>query len=111
MKLRYRIYQLSARTVMSYEKQNDDGEYIFELTPLATEKSKAPSALHEQEDNALFYQIMCELHGNNFEVPEGTNLITDLSDVICYIDFAGIFDRNNGQKDSDPKRKIFPIHK
>lgn len=48
---------------------------------------------HEQDDNALFYQTMCVLHGNAFTgAPEG-QLVTDLSDIIFYMDFSGIFDR------------------
>ncbi|MEG1578940.1 MAG: hypothetical protein RR336_09275, partial [Oscillospiraceae bacterium] len=53
---------------------------------------------HEQEDNALFYQIMCALHGDGFEAPHGDRLISDLSDAIFYLNFEHIFDRNGQQK-------------
>ena len=53
---------------------------------------------HEQDDNALFYQTMCVLHGNAFTgAPEG-QLVTDLSDIIFYMDFSGIFDRSGARK-------------
>lgn len=58
---------------------------------------------HEQDDNALFYQTMCVLHGDAFTgAPEG-QLVTDLSDIIFYMDFSGIFDRERCQKETpDP---------
>ena len=52
-----------------------------------TEKCKSLSAPHEQDDNALFYQIMCVLHGDAFTETPGGQLVTDLSDVIFYMDF------------------------
>ena len=95
---KYKIYMMSARNIISYAEKNSDGIYKFNLQARETEKCKVPTASHEQESNALFYQIMCHLHGDNFEFPEDINLITDLEDVIFYIDFSGIFDRNGEQK-------------
>ena len=95
---KYKIYMMSARNIISYAEKDSDGIYKFNLQARETEKCKVPTASHEQESNALFYQIMCQLHGDDFEIPEGINLITDLEDVIFYIDFAGIFDRNGEQK-------------
>ena len=95
--VKYRIYELSARAVISYGRQQD-GTYTFHLSAAETEKCKALSAPHEQDDNALFYQTMCVLHGDAFTgAPEG-QLVTDLSDVIFYMDFSGIFDRSGARK-------------
>ena len=95
--VKYRIYELSARAVISYGRQQD-GAYAFHLSAAETEKCKSLSAPHEQDDNALFYQTMCVLHGDAFTgAPEG-QLVTDLSDVIFYMDFSGIFDRSGARK-------------
>lgn len=95
--VKYRIYELSARAVISYGRQQD-GAYTFHLSAAETEKCKSLSAPHEQDDNALFYQAMCVLHGDAFTgAPEG-QLVTDLSDVIFYMDFSGIFDRSGARK-------------
>ena len=92
---KYRIHQLSARAVMGYRKENTDGYYSFELNSIATEKCKI-SGVTEQDDNALFYQIMDELHGSN--LPEHDGVVDDLSDIIFYMDFSGIFDHTGRQK-------------
>ena len=95
--VKYRIYELSARTVISYGRQQD-GAYTFHLSAAETEKCKSLSAPHEQDDNALFYQIMCVLHGDAFTGRPGGQLVTDLSDIIFYMDFSGIFDRSGARK-------------
>ena len=95
--LKYRIYELSARAVISYGRQQD-GTYTFRLSAAETEKCKSLSAPHEQDDNALFYQIMCVLHGDAFTGAPGGQLVTDLSDIIFYMDFSGIFDRSGARK-------------
>ena len=95
--VKYRIYELSARAVISYGRPQD-GTYIFHLSAAETEKCKSLSAPHEQDDNALFYQIMCVLHGDAFTGAPGGQLVTDLSDIIFYMDFSGIFDRSGARK-------------
>ena len=95
--VKYRIYELSARAVISYGRQQD-GTYTFRLSAAETEKCKSLSAPHEQDDNALFYQIMCVLHGDAFTGAPCGQLVTDLSDVIFYMDFSGIFDRSGARK-------------
>ena len=95
--MKYRIYELSARAVISYGRQRD-GAYTFHLSAAETEKCKSLSAPHEQDDNALFYQIMCVLHGDAFAGAPGRQLVTDLSDIIFYMDFSGIFDRSGSRK-------------
>ena len=94
---KYRIYELSARAVMSYAVA--DGErYTFHLSRTAMEKCRIRSASHEQDSNALFFQIMCELHGNEYREHSDGQIISDLSDVIFYMDFEHIFDRSGTRK-------------
>jgi len=76
--VKYRIYELSARAVISYGRQQD-GTYTFHLSAAETEKCKSLSAPHEQDDNALFYQIMCVLHGDAFTGRPGGQLVTETS--------------------------------
>ena len=92
--IRYRIYELSARAVMSYAVQ-EEGRYRFALDRVSTERCRNRTALHEQNSNALFFQIMCVLHGDSFDEPREDNLLTGLSDVIFYMGFSGIFDRSS----------------
>lgn len=94
---KYRIYELSARAVISYSREQDR-TYTFHLSAAETEKCKSLSAPHEQDDNALFYQIMCVLHGDAFTGAPSGQLVTDLSDIIFYMDFSGIFDRSGARK-------------
>lgn len=95
-KIKYRIYRLSARAVMGYGQQDGDW-FFFSLNKSATEQCML-GTLHEQEDNALFYQIMDELHGGKFSVPADGKIVTDLENVIFYMDFSGIFDRTSEEK-------------
>ena len=95
--VKYRIYELSARAVISYGRQQE-GTYAFHLSAAETERCKSLSVPHEQDDNALFYQIMCVLHGDAFTGRPGGQLVTDLSDIIFYMDFSGIFDRSGARK-------------
>ena len=95
--MKYRIYELSARAVISYSREQDR-TYTFHLSAAETEKCKSLSAPHEQDDNALFYQIMCVLHGDAFTGAPSGQLVTDLSDIIFYMDFSGIFDRSGARK-------------
>ncbi len=98
MHLRYKIYRLSAKTILSYAKETEAGVYSFDLTNNATERCKIFTANHEQEDNALFFQIMSVLHQDKFTQPKDTAYIEDLADIICFIDFAEIFDRDSNSE-------------
>ena len=95
--VKYRIYELSARAVISYGRQQECA-YAFQLSAAETEKCKSLSAPHEQDDNALFYQTMCVLRGDAFTGTPGGQLVTDLSDIIFYMDFSGIFDQSGARK-------------
>ena len=94
--VRYKIYSLSATALTAYAQAGD--YYCFALNTKATEKCKVLTALHEQQDCALFFQAMCVLHGDDYQMPSEDTLVSDLSDVICYVDFSSIFNRNAEQK-------------
>ena len=93
-KLRYLIRRLSAQAMLSYAKPNDHGTYSFALTPAQTKSIIMGDGETWQEDNAIFFQAMCVLHGSEYEPPTEDALLSDLSDVLLYLDFKGIFDRD-----------------
>ena len=97
VQVKYQIHRLSARAVMGYAKESTQDIYSFQLNGTATEKCKSGTQV-AQDDNALFYQIMDELHGGHFKLKKATGVITDLSEILFYMDFAGIFDRTGTQK-------------
>ena len=101
---KYRIYELSARAVMAYGREQD-GVYTFQLDRTATEKCKAASASHEQDGNALFFQTMCELHGNTYQEPSDEQTIPDLADVIFYMNFERVFDRGSSARQLERQKK------
>ncbi len=95
--MKYRIYELAAKALMNYAREDGD-RIIFKLSENETKKCIAFSAPEYQDDCALFFQIMCELHGDGYTVPLGAQTVNDLSDILIYIDFSGIFDRRAIQK-------------
>ena len=92
MPRRYRIYLLSAQSILSYAKEVG-GTVTITLNRDAARRCQLPGR-QEQEENALFFQIQCALHGNGFTPTEESGVVEDLSAVLCYVDFSGIFDRN-----------------
>ncbi len=92
MPRRYRIYLLSAKTILSYAKE-EGGAVTIALNRDATRRCVV-SDRQEQEENALFFQIQCTLHGDGFTPTEEPGVVEDLSAVLCYVDFSGIFDRS-----------------
>ena len=92
MPRRYRIYLLSAKTILSYAKE-EGGAVSIALNRDATRRCVV-SDRQEQEENALFFQIQCALHGDWFTPTEEPGVVEDLSTVLCYVDFSGIFDRS-----------------
>ena len=92
MPRRYRIYLLSAKSILSYAKE-EDGAVTIALNRDATRRCVVPGR-QEQEENALFFQIQSALHGDGFTPTEEPGVVEDLSTVLCYVDFSGIFDRN-----------------
>ena len=102
--IRYRIYTLSVKMLLSYAVESD-GAYSFHLNQNATEKCIDHSSANEQEDNALFFQTMCVLHGDDYTTLANEICIADLSDIIFYADFSGIFDRGSEHKRSADRQK------
>lgn len=92
MPRRYRIYLLSAQSILSYAKEEGRAVTIA-LNRDATRRCVV-SDRQEQEENALFFQIQCVLQGDGFAFPKEPGVIEDLSTVLCYVDFSGIFDRS-----------------
>ena len=92
MPRRYRIYLLSAQSILSYAKE-EGGAVSIALNRDATRRCQLPGR-QEQEENALFFQIQCALHGDGFTPTEEPGVVEDLSAVLCYVDFSGIFDRS-----------------
>ena len=92
MPRRYRIYLLSAQSILSYAKEEGRAVTIA-LNRDATRRCVV-SDRQEQEENALFFQIQCTLHGDGFTPTEEPGVVEDLSTVLCYVDFSGIFDRS-----------------
>ncbi|MDD4415032.1 MAG: hypothetical protein PHR14_10930, partial [Oscillospiraceae bacterium] len=86
--------ELSARAIMRYAIEVSGGVYKYNLTEDATNRCISFSAPTVQDDCALYYQIMCVLHGDDFKMPVGAEVIPDLSDILITVDFSGIFDRN-----------------
>ena len=91
MPRRYRIYLLSAKTILSYAKE-EGGAVTIALNRDATRRCVVQGR-QEQEENALFFQIQCALQGDGFAFPKEPGVIEDLSTALCYMDFSGIFDR------------------
>ena len=99
----YQIYELSARAVMSYAAEQD-GVYTFALNRSATEHCKVPGANHEQDSCAMFHQLMYQLHGKGWR-ERSDEKVTALSDVLFYMDFAGIFDRRGTGRTQQARRE------
>lgn len=98
MRVKYIIKELSALAILRNARETEDGNYHFRLSEDATKKCISHSAPQTQDDCALFFQMMCVLHGDDFKLPLGVEVIPDLSDVLFYVDFSGIFDRKAIQK-------------
>ena len=95
--IRYKIHMLSAQAILAYAKQTDDSDtYTITLNKRETESVILRHDETTQEDNAIFFQIMCVLRDNDYRHASADTVIDDLADVIVYIDFAGIFDRDAG---------------
>lgn len=88
---RYRIYELSARAVMSYAHE-EDGSYHYNLNSKAVDQCLVSSASHEQDSNALFYQILSEIHGKRFRETITDDISEELAEIIFYMNFQRVFD-------------------
>lgn len=93
-RIRYLIRRLSVQAMLSYAKPIDKEHYSFALTPAQTKSIIMGDGDTWQENNAIFFQAMCILRGEKYRQPTSDMLISDLADVILYLDFKGIFDRD-----------------
>lgn len=93
-RIRYLIRRLSVRAMLSYAQPIGEDQYSFSLTPAQTKEVIMGDGETWQEDNAIFFQAMCILRGEKYKEPTSNTLISDLADVILYLDFKGIFDRD-----------------
>ena len=97
--IRYLIKRLSVPAMLPYAKPLGEDNYSFDLSVAQTKGVVMGDGNTLQEDNAVFFQAMCALHGDNYVSPTEDTVIDDLSDIILYLDFVGIFDRD----ENDPK--------
>lgn len=97
--IRYLIKRLSVPAMLPYAKLSGEDVYSFDLSAAQTKGVVMGNGETLQEENAVFFQAMCTLHGDNYVSPTEDTVIDDLSDVILYLDFVGIFDRD----ENDPK--------
>ena len=93
-RIRYLIRRLSVPAMLSYAQPIGEDQYTFSLTPAQTKSIIMGDGDTWQEDNAIFFQAMCILRGEKYRQPTSDTLISDLADVILYLDFKGIFDRD-----------------
>ena len=93
-RIRYLIRRLSVQAMLSYAQPIGEDQYTFSLTPAQTKSIIMGDGETWQEDNAIFFQAMCILRGEKYRQPTSNTLISNLADVILYLDFKGIFDRD-----------------
>jgi len=104
MKRKYKIRTLSVRNILGYAEAVGD-HFAFRLGASATRRCFLYRA-EEQDDCALFHQIMCALHSGNFPtLSDEQTVIPDLEDAIFYADFSGIFDHGSSQRYLERQRK------
>ena len=92
--MKHKIYELSARMIMRNAKLNSDGVYEFNLSENATKKCINPAS-PPQDDCALFYQIQQIIENDNSIIGGISN---KLCNVLIYVDFSRVFDRQPTQK-------------
>ena len=78
---RYRVFELSARAVMSYAVE-ENGIYKYDLDAAAVDHCLVSSATHEQDSNALFFQILSEIHGGRYKETVTEDVSEELSEII-----------------------------
>lgn len=88
---RYRIFELSARAVMSYAVE-ENGIYKYDLDAAAVDHCLVSSATHEQDSNALFFQILSEIHGRRYKETVTEDVSNELSEIVFYMNFQKVFD-------------------
>lgn len=103
--IRYKIPMLSANALLAYGKSIGDNIFSFNLNKLETTSVLQNYGETYQDDNAVFFQLMCVLHGNEYAPKEDDIVIEDLYDAIVYVDFTGIFDRKANTHKNELRQK------
>ena len=86
--MKYIIPEISAHSILSTSKENEDGwRFYFDTTDPSKEYLIEKT---QQDDCPIFHQAMILLYGNIFHREP---LSDKLSEAFVYIDFSGIFDR------------------
>ena len=103
-RIQYHIPMFSVKALLAYA-QADGDHYTFTLDRSQTADALLHGQSHLQDDNAIFFQTMCVLHGENFRQPKESCVIEDLADAMLYLDFSEIFDRASKQKRYTERQK------
>lgn len=96
-RIQYRIPTLSVKAILAYAVDADD-RYAFQLSVRQTKDTMLRGCDHLQDDNGIFFQAMCLLHGDSYVQPKSDCILEDLSEIFLYLDFKEIFDRSTAQK-------------
>ena len=99
--MKYLIYELSARLIMRSAVKDESGVYRYSLSEAQTKKCIIPAS-PPQDVCALFYQIE-QVKENDADIIGGS--ANRLQDVLIYIDFSAVFDRQSAQKKYADRRQ------
>ena len=93
--IRYRIPMISVAALTAFAKETGEDVFSYTLNKSETDSVIMRNGTPLQDDNAVFFQTMCIIKGEEYTQPKTDTVIEDLSDVILYFDFAGIFDKHS----------------
>lgn len=97
--MQYKIHELLAISIFQFAVERN-GEFVLSLSEEQTLQCLRPPIYNLKDDCALFYQTMSVLHGDNIKNHLSGDIIRDLSEIIIYIDFSGVFDATSKTKRS-----------
>ena len=103
--IRYAIRSLSAKAIMSFAKETGDGSYSFHLSQNETDTCKITQNPLLQDDMPICFQAMCLIKGNQYRYEPAFTDRETLLNILIYVDFGGIFDRNSQQKKYTDRQK------
>ena len=103
--IRYAIRTLSAKAIMSFAKETEDGSYSFLLSQNETDTCKITQNPLLQDDMPICFQAMCLIKGNQYRYEPAFTDRETLLNILIYVDFGGIFDRNSQQKKYTDRQK------
>lgn len=93
--IRYRIPMISVAALTAFAKEIGEDVFSYTLNKSETDSVIMRNGTPLQDDNAVFFQTMCIIKGEEYIQPKTDTVIEDLSDIILYFDFAGIFDKHS----------------